>query len=140
VIAICLALLLKVALLGEMDGLRLLPALVLAPVFGRWAMVFLIQLYPSAHTSTIGQLVKQYSGWLEFTVATATALLAGILFFRLWGVALLLLLAAVLWPLGRFLTNRLGGLTGDNYGAVCELCEVFVLLFISLSTVLEGIL
>ena len=138
VIAICLALLLKVALLGEMEASRILPSLVLAPVFGRWAMVFLIHSFPTAHTSSLGQLVKQHSGWLEFTLASVTALIAGFVLFQIWGAVSLFLLAGVLWLIGGFLTKRLGGLTGDNYGAVCELCEVLVLLCVSLSPVLAG--
>jgi cobalamin synthase len=43
----------------------------------------------------------------------------------LWGAALLAALA-----LGAFLRSRVGGLTGDNYGAICEVSQLVVLLLI----------
>jgi adenosylcobinamide-GDP ribazoletransferase len=140
VIAICLALFLKVALLGEISGLRFIDALLLAPILGRWTMVLLIQFYSTSSTSVLGQLVKQHSGWLEFTVATATALLAAILLFQLWGLIIFLFLAATCAIIGNLVTNRLGGLTGDIYGAACEISEILVLLFISLTPIIERVL
>jgi adenosylcobinamide-GDP ribazoletransferase len=140
VIAISLAILFKVALLGEIDGMRLMGVLILAPTLGRWSMVLLIQLYPTTSTSVMGQLVKQHSGWLELIVATGTALLAAVLLFRIWGLVILLFLAAIVAILGGLVMRRLNGLTGDIYGATCELSEIFILLFVSFVVIIEGIL
>ena len=44
------------------------------------------------------------------------------------GLLALLLATAATWAGARFVLRRLPGLTGDIYGALCELLEVLVLL------------
>jgi adenosylcobinamide-GDP ribazoletransferase len=70
------------------------------------------------------------ASWRTLALATlltaAVALVAG-----RSGIALVLLSGAWAWALGRWLLGKLPGLTGDCYGAVCEVVETTVLLLAS---------
>ncbi len=123
-IALCLALLLKYACLSALPGDRLPAALFLIPVAGRAALLFPMALLPYLRASGLGAL---------FAVGDKKTLLvqASLWTFGgmvvLWGIfpalagAALWLAANLAWVL--FLWKRLGGATGDSYGAACELGE-----------------
>jgi len=119
-------LLLKFSLLGELGGAAYGDALVLAPTLGRWAMVCAIFFFPPARKEGLGRLFKGCS-WQELAFATATALGCAILLLGPWGSAVFgglgLAVAVMAWAL----TRALGGLTGDTYGALCEVGEVLTL-------------
>ena len=125
-------LLLKFSLLGELGGAAYGDALVLAPTLGRWAMVCAIFFLPPARAGGMGHLFKKHCDWRELAFATATALGCAILLLGPWGSAVFgglgLAVAVMAWAL----TRALGGLTGDTYGALCEVGEVLTLVIISL--------
>ena len=120
-------LLLKFSLLGELGGAVYSHALVLAPALGRWAMVCAIFLFPSAREEGMGHLFKSRCGRRELAVATATALGCALLLFGLRGVAVFGGLGLAVVAMGWYLSRALGGLTGDTYGALCEVSEVLTL-------------
>jgi adenosylcobinamide-GDP ribazoletransferase len=115
-------------------------ALILMPVIARWAMVYAIVAFPYARPEGLGTILKQYATWEKFIVATfiPVALVIGlgawlkIPFFYLVGPAVLagVWLVTVVWA--RYLKKKLGGLTGDSYGAICEVAEVSFLIIINL--------
>jgi adenosylcobinamide-GDP ribazoletransferase len=125
-------LLLKLSLLGELGGAAYGDVLVLAPTLGRWAMVCAIFFFPPARAGGMGHLFKKHCGWQGLAFATATALSCAILLLGPWGSAVFgglgLAVAMMAWAL----TRALGGLTGDTYGALCEVGEVLTLVIISL--------
>lgn len=99
----------------------------LAPVVGRYGLVWAVVLFPYARPQGQGRLYKNYTGWPEVTVATLLALTIS---FGFWGLAGLGLAAASLpavMIVGSFLNRRYGGLTGDTYGAINEVLELAVL-------------
>lgn len=127
VIAVVLLLLLKVAALGTISDEARPLALILAPGLGRWAIVLVTRLYPYARSEGMGRDFKDAVRWphaaLAGTIAAAAAwLLGGVVGLGIW---LFAGLAALLF--GRWVAARLGGLTGDTYGATCELVEAGVL-------------
>ncbi|ABZ84952.1 cobalamin 5'-phosphate synthase cobs [Heliomicrobium modesticaldum Ice1] len=98
------------------------------PMAGRWVVVYMVSGFPYARSQGMASLFNRYidrsvlaAGTLF--VAAVAGLVAGLagwvflallwLFFRWWG--------------GK-LTRFLGGLTGDIYGAGCEIGEVLLLL------------
>jgi adenosylcobinamide-GDP ribazoletransferase len=95
-------------------------------------MVYAVSFFPSAREEGLGYLFKKHCGWRELTIATTTAL--GCAFFLLgpWGFVVIgglwLAVAVMAWAL----TRTLGGLTGDTYGALCEVGEVLTLGMVSL--------
>lgn len=126
-IAVASALVLKISLLAGTGRTAALQALFLAPVLGRWAILFALRFFPSARPGGMGDLFRKgcTSGCL-FTGTAAAVLLAA----AAGGVPGILLLPLV--PLSAllfswWLASLLGGLTGDSYGAVCELSEILSL-------------
>jgi adenosylcobinamide-GDP ribazoletransferase len=117
-------------LLGKWVALREVTPLllVLPPVMGRWAMVLATYWYPYARDSGTGAYFRDGLGRMQVLLATVTALLMPVI--AGWPV----LLIAVIAPLtvlivGRWAASRLGGgLTGDVYGALCELTELVCLM------------
>jgi adenosylcobinamide-GDP ribazoletransferase len=125
-----LLLLLKyAALAGNPDRLA---ALVVAPVVGRWGMAVAVVAFPYGRPEGLGRAMKDHSGWPQAALASviAGAVLSATIVLTGSGRAglTLPLAAAVTWAGGRFALRRLPGLTGDIYGALCEVLEVAVLL------------
>jgi adenosylcobinamide-GDP ribazoletransferase len=106
-----------------------LAGLLLIPTLARWVMGGAVLLYPYARREPgLGQKAKTGAGGQQLAVATATALLVTGL---TWGLglgwtALAILAATVLTALAvaGWIRSRIGGLTGDAYGAICELGEL----------------
>lgn len=106
------------------------PGLLLFPTLGRAAMVPAIACFPYARSEGLGVLFRRYVWPWPAPVAVLSALVVSVALFSgsgaaLWGVSMLLALG-----LGAAITPLLGGLTGDTYGAICELTQVVVLLLI----------
>ena len=108
----------------------LLPLLII-PVLGRWAVVIAATLFPLARPDGMGASFRRGLGRREIILATLTAAVAcAVLGWRgpvLWASAGLALLG-----MGRLATARLGGLTGDVYGAIVELTETVMLVIVAL--------
>lgn len=107
-----------------------LPALLLMPVLGRWAMTYAIFLFPYARVSGLGWPFKHEMNWQRFTFALLVALAISALTMNWKGILLLAFLSAAVFGTGRFIQSRLGGLTGDSYGAINEIAEVMAVLLI----------
>lgn len=103
-------------------------ALLLAPTLGRWGMALSVIAFPYARPEGLGRAMKDHAGWAQGVLATGIAL-AGVWLAGRWsGLAALALAGAVTWAGARFTLSRLPGLTGDIYGAICEVAETSVLL------------
>jgi adenosylcobinamide-GDP ribazoletransferase len=116
---------LKVALLSTARAW--VPALLLAPTLGRWAMSYALCRYPAARADGLGAAAQMHSGPAALRNATLIALAAALLIAGLRGVIACALVWLVTRTLARWWTRDLGGLTGDTYGALCEIGEVVVL-------------
>lgn len=126
-----------VLLLGKWAALgSLAPAWLIAPpVAGRWAMALAVYVFPNARPGGMGAYMRAGLGRPQLVVATLTAVIVTA---ALGWQALVALGAALGAPvlIGRWAAGRLGGgLTGDVYGALCELAELVCLLAL---TVMPG--
>ncbi|MCX5998618.1 MAG: adenosylcobinamide-GDP ribazoletransferase [Chloroflexi bacterium] len=130
--------LLKYAALVALPGPVRTPALVVMPILSRWAMVYAITAFPYARDAGKGLVFKEQANWLRFTIATIVALVASSLLAGLGGPAMLVALWIGVFGIAAFLKLRLGGLTGDSYGAINELSEVLVLAVLPLLAKLPG--
>jgi cobalamin 5'-phosphate synthase/cobalamin synthase len=117
------------ALPGGFDaGPIRLAGLLLIPTLARWVMSGAVLLYPYARLEPgLGQKARTGAGRRQLTLATATALLVTGL---AWGlglgwVALAILAVTLLTALAvaGWIRSRIGGLTDDAYGTICELGE-----------------
>jgi adenosylcobinamide-GDP ribazoletransferase len=124
-IALIAVLALKAALLGAAnDWLR---AALLAPILGRWAAVYAICLFPSARAGGLGQTYQSRSGRGSLVFATLLMLAPALALGGPRGLAAAALVCLAAHLLARWWTHDLGGLTGDTYGALCEIAEVVTL-------------
>lgn len=141
VTAAILLLLLKASLLAELIGSErdwLFPVLVAASCLGRVAMSFAIAIWPPARKDEgIGSMFNGVNYVRIGFGCVWTVVFAGVsLLFNeinhlqrlLIIVASLLLMLLIVGWLGRWLSRKLGGLTGDTYGAINETVEVVMLL------------
>ncbi|CAG7613794.1 Adenosylcobinamide-GDP ribazoletransferase [Paenibacillus solanacearum] len=145
VIACVVVLLLKWSLLlellsgpagGSSDALLLLP---LATIWSRWFMVAAISRWPYAraeqgggmggmfrgigwNTLLLQSVVAAAASW--FTVSVTSASGHGLVTVAIFGAAALV----AGWLIARYIGGKLGGLTGDTYGALNELLETLLLL------------
>lgn len=108
--------------------------LILAPVLSEWAIVYCTFFYPYARDEGMGKVFTQETGWLQFGLASTTAAL--FIAFLIKGniaVPLLIFLVAVAGT-AAYIVSRLGGFTGDSYGAVGELSEISAFVLFGLLT------
>ncbi|HEV8635037.1 MAG TPA: adenosylcobinamide-GDP ribazoletransferase [Chloroflexota bacterium] len=130
-----LALLGQYACLVELGRTERLLALVVALTLGRWAMALALGLFPAARTDGLGAAYRAEDGRAPAAVATllALAVVAAVAAASATGTAAERSAAATGLALvvalggGRWLAGRLGGLTGDAYGALCVLAETAAL-------------
>jgi adenosylcobinamide-GDP ribazoletransferase len=130
VLAGVLQLLLKYAALSALPLAARGAALILSLTAGRWAMVGVMQVFPYARPQGIGAAFKAAVSWLAVAVAIVLAAAIGWATFGLGGVVCLAVAGIVAVALARYLAAKLGGLTGDCYGAVNEVVESTVMLLI----------
>jgi adenosylcobinamide-GDP ribazoletransferase len=126
--------LLKVAALSDLSQYRWL-ALVLAASWGRWAQQVAIASYPYLKPTGKGAFHKQaISSWRDtipgFLLLALICGLAGWgLSLAAWqGISLVVLGGAIGLALPAWFNHKLGGHTGDTYGAVVEWCEALFLM------------
>ena len=133
-LAAALALLAQYACLVELAPVPRLIALVIALAAGRWAMALALGAFPSARADGLGAAYGADAGLWPIAMATAFAAAVAAGAAQWWSVGgwslavggLAVALAVALAG-GRWLAGRLGGLTGDTYGALCVAAETAVL-------------
>ena len=102
-------------------------SLLLFPLLSRWSMVVALAAFPYARGQGLGSPFHQ-GGAVGPTAAGATAAAAAVLLGAAGGAGLLAGATAAAWLLGRVMTAKLGGLTGDTYGAINEVVEALALM------------
>jgi adenosylcobinamide-GDP ribazoletransferase len=116
---------LKIAAVDALPD-RIRPQLLtLGPGLGRWSIVLLATLFPYGRASGLGTPVKVAATPLALVVASVLPV-AGCLVVGPPGLVAGALAALVALGIGRWLMRLLPGLTGDCYGAVCEVVETVV--------------
>lgn len=124
--AVCL-LLLKFSLFMGLGGVSYFSALIMMTVFGRWSMTYAIARFPYAREEGMGKLYKIHTGNIELAVASLTAFIVALAAGSIGGIIILVVTALTAHLLCGHWKIALGGLTGDTYGALSEILEVFVL-------------
>lgn len=106
-------------------------SLLLAPVFGRWALSFALVAFPYARPEGMGRVLKNNSHLSQLLLASLTTLIIAWFLGKWLGLIVfgLVLIISLLWL--RYVLRLIPGLTGDIYGATCVLVEIFVLIFFS---------
>lgn len=117
------------ALLGSRPAGAVAVALLLAPTFSRWAMVYLTVRFPYGRPgASLGRMFASYVTRRSLIAASVIAAVLGLVVGGWMGVLMLALVWGFAALAARWVMNRIPGLTGDVYGAANELVELGVLL------------
>ncbi|MDI6730814.1 MAG: adenosylcobinamide-GDP ribazoletransferase [Candidatus Altarchaeum sp.] len=143
IIAVVLLILLKFTLIFgilnlNMDKFFIAEILILMPALGRYAMLIPMAIFPYARDNGTAHWTK-FVKKREILTATLFVLLSAILIafvFHLKALVLSLILLSTLiigaivfsLMLSKYIVSKIGGMTGDTYGAINEISEVIVLL------------
>ena len=121
-----LLLLLKYTLLAAMPGSA--AVLIVAATLGRWGLSFAVVAYPYARPEGLGRQLKDHAGpgQLVFATILSVAVVGAALGWQ--GLIVMFLAGLITWALARLFIAKVGGLTGDLYGAVCEIVELVALM------------
>jgi len=129
-IAIVLVLFLKINALESLDVDRW-RVLLAAPILGRWAMV-LLGYRSKAAKAGLGSNLIDHLKTKHFLLATLLTLLLVAAIFRANGIVMMAWVAVLTIAIKSYFHRRLGGVTGDTFGAVGELSETSVMVLLAL--------
>lgn len=123
-------LLLKFSFLAGLDTHLLPVALLMVLPVSRWAVVLAVYAFPSARPTGLGAAFRQTVTLQRLVIVGVLALVVAFLFGHIMGVIIWLCGGVFALLIGTWITNEVGGLTGDSYGALAELCDTFLLLLV----------
>jgi adenosylcobinamide-GDP ribazoletransferase len=132
IMVMVLVLLGKFAALEVILASQNLQALLIVPVLGRAAILFLLITTPYARATGIGVAHAKYLPRGPAVACIYVLIGIMVLLFAWRGLWMLLVLGVGLLGLRRLLMARLGGVTGDTLGAACELTELSGLMLLAL--------
>ncbi|MCL6583794.1 MAG: adenosylcobinamide-GDP ribazoletransferase [bacterium] len=126
---------LKIAFLAAIPKTAKGSVLLIAPMLGRWIMVFLVATGKYARREGgIGQVFFANTSLRQFAWASIFPLLVMLLLFPCWwGLLLLGFILALNYGLSRWVEARIGGLCGDILGALNEVTELSVFIVAAIS-------
>lgn len=121
---ICI-ILLKIAFLSS---IKLKPiALLLMCILSRYALVLSMFLFPYARQEGKAKVFMQGINFRILILATMITLSFVVITWQLKGLIIFMLIALASFVIGRFISKKIGGITGDALGAINEFIEVIVL-------------
>ena len=121
---------LKIISIAHLSSPVRYPVLLLMPVWSRWAMVWAASLSSYARPGEgLGREFCDYTGMDTLIRGSWLPVLATLYFFELRGALFLVgfFLLGIYWLIRR-INAKIGGMTGDTFGAVCEIGEVWFIL------------
>lgn len=129
VMALAALLILKLSFLNGIPYPEKIWVLVLAPALGRCMLLYACCLYPYARSGPgLGKTFAEQASKLHIIIATIILLAACLYLHGIYGLVFVLIAAFIVLGVMAWIGRILGGLTGDTYGAVCELAEtVFIM-------------
>jgi adenosylcobinamide-GDP ribazoletransferase len=132
IVGVVLLLLIKYVALTSIPEALMMMTLVLMPVVSRWAMTYALFAYRYARPDGLGKALKQGTTWPRFTMATVIAAVIAAIIGQLIGLAIMFFIWVGTVAVAAYFKSKFNGLTGDNYGAINEVAEVSVLIFITM--------
>ena len=127
VLSLISIILLKIAFLSSISVSLKISALLLMCILSRWALVLSMFLFPYARQEGKAKILIQGTTLKVFSFSTAIVLLCVITIWKFQGLLVMLIATALAYTIGRFINNRIGGITGDTLGATNELVEIITL-------------
>jgi adenosylcobinamide-GDP ribazoletransferase len=131
VVGVVLLLLLKFNGLAALPSVNRWSVLITVPVLARWAMTWVMARYPPARTEGLSVFFGTGLGWGQVGFASAVAIVVSTSLLGLTGLLLLGLTWLTATLMARLAMARIGGLTGDIYGATGEMVETVLLISVA---------
>ena len=127
VVAVVLLLLAKVSALSALPGESRLWTIVLVPCLSRWAILVVMDRFAYVRREGLGTPFLHGSGRGRLPAGSAVAVVATVVLTGPVGLLLMAAAGLVAGAVGMWAKRRIGGVTGDIYGAACETSEATVL-------------
>lgn len=127
VMAIVIALLLKFAFIAELLKMGYFLGLVIAPIFGRLSILFLLLTTPYVRQNGLGLALSQHLPKKLTLMVLLLSLLAIFMIFMKVAIMTIFIFLLMGLYLRRWLIQRIGGMTGDTLGAGVEMMEILIL-------------
>jgi adenosylcobinamide-GDP ribazoletransferase len=129
-VGVVLLLLIKFNALTALPQAYRMPALITIPVLARWAMTWAMVRYPLARREGTSVFFSAGLGRTQIIAASVVAVLTALVLLNWFGLALLAAAWLVTTLVAGLAMARISGLTGDVYGAICELTETILLVIV----------
>lgn len=127
VLSLFCIILLKIAFLSSISISLKTITLLLMCTLSRWALILPMFLFPYSRNEGKAKVFMQGINFKILTLATIITLGIVVLVWQWKGLFIFGLTAMSTYIIGRFINNKIGGITGDTLGAINELIEVIVL-------------
>ncbi|HHW58550.1 MAG TPA: adenosylcobinamide-GDP ribazoletransferase [Clostridia bacterium] len=134
VLVLVFMVILKILFLSSIKQSIVFSALLMSPVVARLSVVFSIAISKSARGGKgLGGLLLEKAGLKEFTIAFVISVVISHFvmplrnFFELTAISLIFT-----YLMSKYISKRIGGMTGDTLGAVIEFVELMVYIYFSL--------
>jgi adenosylcobinamide-GDP ribazoletransferase len=127
--AVC-TLLLRYACLASLPLSKLPLALLIVLPMTRWCMVLALYVFPNARSTGLGSLYHRTVRPAHIIVAGILSLAIAVIAGHFIGLIVWIAGTIIALALGTWITQDLGGLTGDNYGAIEEVTDIVGLLLL----------
>ncbi len=134
VLSLISIILIKISLFCSLDLSLKNASLILMCLLSRYSLVFSMFSFPYAREEGKAKTFIEGMNFKIFGLATTIALFCVIILWQLIGLLVFILVMIFVFLIGKFITKKIGGITGDSLGAINELVEVFVLLNILILT------
>jgi adenosylcobinamide-GDP ribazoletransferase len=128
VLALISIILLKVGLLSSLNVAAKPAALMLMCILSRWSVVLIIYLFPYARQEGKAKLFIQGMNFKIFILSTITVIICSFWVWQIQGLIALFIVVLSAYVIGKFVSRKIGGATGDTLGATIELMEIATLL------------
>jgi len=126
-LSLIVVILLKIAFLSSISISLKTISLLLMCSLSRWSLVFAMFLFPYARNEGKAKAFIQGVNFKNFSVATIIALLTAFFIWKFNGLIIFIIITASGYLIGKFISKRVGGITGDTLGAINELTEIIIL-------------
>jgi adenosylcobinamide-GDP ribazoletransferase len=126
-VAVILVLVGDVAALASMSPPQALLALVIAGAISRWALLLMIATLPYVREAGLGVAAAGAHRFFDVVLGSAIAAIVGLLAWR-FAIAAALIAVVITLAIRAIARSRIGGATGDVYGATAELTQLGALI------------